>query len=178
MCSGVTLEALDDPPVTLDLARPAPASGVGLELLDVDHLRAESGGELGRRGEIVARLADVGMGASLGRQVARAVAGREAGLEELRRDPGHPLGHDRPTDGRDRQRAADLADRRVIARRWPRSANRNSVGRPVLGWRTGRWRPRSAAQASRTVTVDGSSGTIRSVASLPSGTRSQLRVDG
>ena len=50
------------------------------------------------------------------------------------------------------------------------------LDRPVFGWGWERWRPRCFAQPSRTATVGGSSGTMRSVPSLPSGTRSQLPV--
>jgi hypothetical protein len=80
----VVLECVGHPGVASGLAGPAPLVGVGSELVDVGKLGAQGRNELGPGNEVVAGLADVGVGAGLSGQVPRAVAGGDPGLQVLR----------------------------------------------------------------------------------------------
>jgi hypothetical protein len=66
----VALEGRDDASVAGDLGVPATAGGVVVERLDVGELLLEDGQELDGGDEVVALLADVGIQAGLGDQVA------------------------------------------------------------------------------------------------------------
>ena len=79
----VALQAGDDAGVAGDLAVPAAGLGVVAEFDGVGELGFELWEELGAGGEVVALLADVGVGAGLSGEVAGAVAVRDAGLEHL-----------------------------------------------------------------------------------------------
>src|SRR5918999_2200315 len=90
----VTVECFDHALMASCFAGPTTTLGVRLELSDVVELSAQSRGELVAWDEVVAGLADVGVGTGSGEEMARAVAGPKAGLEELRSDP-FDLGRDR-----------------------------------------------------------------------------------
>ena len=53
----------------------------------VVHLRLDLGQEIGAGGVVIALFADVGVGASFGREVARAVSVGDAGLEHFAETP-------------------------------------------------------------------------------------------
>jgi len=116
----VFLECVGYPGVASGLAGPAPLVGVGSELVDVGELGAQSRNELGPGNEVVAGLADVGVGAGLSGQVRRAVAGGDPGLQVLRRQPLDLCRHRWSAGGNDGDAAADLADGLVVggAQRW------------------------------------------------------------
>src|SRR3954447_12056702 len=98
---AVGFERVDDAAVSFGLVGPAALLGVGVELADVGELVAQDGQVFGAGYKVVAGLADVGVGAGTSGQVSGAVAVREPGLEELRGDPVHLGGHDRPAGGGD-----------------------------------------------------------------------------
>ena len=79
----VGLEAGDDAGVPGDLGVPAACGGVVAERGDVGELGLELGDELGGGDVVVALLADVGLGAGFGGELAGAVAVRDPGLEHL-----------------------------------------------------------------------------------------------
>lgn len=67
--------------------------------------------------------------------------------------------------------------RRCLPRRRPRSQNTKSAGWPSGGCGRDRCGPRCCVHSSNSSMVSGSRGTIRSVPSFPSGTRSQVPRD-
>src|SRR6266498_359030 len=81
--SHVALDAGDDAGVAGHLGVPATRLGVVAERSHVGKLRVEGGEELGGGDEVVALLAEVGVGAGLGHQIAGAVAVGYAGLEQF-----------------------------------------------------------------------------------------------
>ncbi len=72
--SEVAFEVVDDCVVTGRFGVPSAGVGVGFELFEVVDLGVDCGGELGRGCVVVALLADVGVGACAGGEVAGAVA--------------------------------------------------------------------------------------------------------
>src|SRR5205085_8461246 len=80
----VALDAGDDTGVAGHLGVPTPSLGILAEHGDIGELGFEFGDKLWRRHEVVALLADVGVGTSLGDEVAGAVAVRNPGLEHFR----------------------------------------------------------------------------------------------
>jgi hypothetical protein len=95
----VALDAGDDAGVRGDLGVPAAGDGVvadrpHAEDGDVGQLGLELGDELRGGDVVVALLADVGVGAGLGGELAGAVAVRDAGLEHLGAQPSDPAGDD------------------------------------------------------------------------------------
>jgi len=99
----VALDAGDDAGVAGDFGVPASRLGVVSERLDVDELGLELGQELGGGDEVVALLADVGIGAGLGGQMPGAVAVGDAGLEQLGSQPLDPTGDRWPVADEQRQ---------------------------------------------------------------------------
>src|SRR5215216_3873360 len=112
--SEVAVEGFGDALVAGGLAGPAATFGVGLEFTDVVELGAQGGGELVAGNEVVAGLADVGVGAGVGGEVAGAVAAGESGLEELRGDPVDLGWHLGASGGSDGDELADFAHRFVV----------------------------------------------------------------
>ena len=83
----VAFEAGDHSVVAGGLAGPASVVGVVAEGVDVGELGLDCGLELGRGHEVRAGLADVGVGAGFGDEIAGAVAVGDAGLEHLGGEP-------------------------------------------------------------------------------------------
>src|SRR5664280_1046290 len=76
-------DAGDDAGVAGDFGVPASGLGVLAQLGDVGEVGLQGGDEFRAGGEVVALLADVGVGAGFGDEVARAVAMRDTGFEHL-----------------------------------------------------------------------------------------------
>src|SRR5215203_5893679 len=91
----MSLEACDESGVSGNLAVPAALHGVVAKGLGVGKLILELRQELGAGLVVVAVLADVGVGAGFGREVAGAVAVRNSGLDHFAVQPGDPVGDDR-----------------------------------------------------------------------------------
>jgi len=79
----VAFDACDDAGVAGDFGVPAAFGGVVAQRGCVGELGLQRGDELGCADEVVALLADVGVWAGLGCQLAGAVAVRDAGLEHF-----------------------------------------------------------------------------------------------
>ncbi len=83
--------------------QPPPVLSVLSEGGDIGELGLELGDKLWRGDEVVALLADVGVGAGLGDEVAGTVAVRHPGLEHLRAQPLDAIGHRHLADGGDEE---------------------------------------------------------------------------
>ena len=101
-----------------DLGVPAAFGGVVAERGDVGKLGLELGDELGGGDVVVALLADVGVGAGFGGELAGSVAVRDPGLEHLGAQPFDP-------DGVAANAISDTAETATRRRRQKRRATRN-----------------------------------------------------
>src|SRR5215211_8390449 len=84
----------DEAGVSGDFAVPSAFDRIIVEGFRVGELILELGQELGAGLVVVAVLADVGVGAGFGGEVAGAVAVRNSGLDHFAVQPGDPVGDD------------------------------------------------------------------------------------
>src|SRR5690606_11826070 len=89
-------------------------AGIDLECLDVGALRLERVAELRSGDEVVAGLADVGIGTSTRALVTGTVAVGNTRFEHLAAKPNHGIGDDRFADRGESEPPPHLADRLLV----------------------------------------------------------------